>query len=350
MKIAVLLAASPFIFGGAEKMADDLVFHLNEFDHQARRYDTVSPGTHTRHLMKGHLNSNLLKFDDVDMVIPLTPVNMSVKHDNVVPWLIGQNKVLYEFFDNAKVGFGNLGAEGKIIRDLNKINDNEAFKNVKRVYTISPRTRELFLKHNNTAPEVLVLPLEDEDKFYCEEYGDYVMYHSRIHYQKRQLLLAEAMLYTKTDVKLLIAGADNAPEYTKEIVRFVHENKIEKKVILKIGRFSDEQKYDWLAHCLGGFYMGEDEDYWAIVTTEVMMSKKPVIAPKDTGATKYVVIDGETGYQPDGTPQAIAEAIDKLYLDKKNAQRMGEAGNKLIREISPSWETVVKTLTGEINV
>jgi glycosyltransferase involved in cell wall biosynthesis len=80
-----------------------------------------------------------------------------------------------------------------------------------------------------------------------------------------------------------------------------------------------------------------------------MLSKKPVIAPLDTGATKYVIKDGITGYQPEGMPQAIAEAIDKLYYDNKNARQMGEAGFELIQKVCPSWETVVKTLTGEKN-
>lgn len=346
MKVAVLLPIS-FVYGGGETMANDLVAALNKYGHQAKRYDTVFSGTRLRHIIKGHFNSNLLKFDDVDLVIPLTPVNMSVQHENVVPWLIGQPKACYEFFEN-KIGFYKFGAEGEVIRRLNKSNNNAAFGKLKKMYTISPRTKELFLKHNGYAPEVLILPLQNEDKYYCTEYGDFVMYHGRIHPQKRQHLLVEAMRYTKTDVKMLIVGADNFPEYTKDMQNYIVEHNLQDKVTFRVGHFSDEEKYDWLSRCLGGFYMGEDEDYWAIVTTEVMMSKKPVIAPKDTGATKYVVIDGETGYQPDGTPQAIAEAIDKLYLDKQNAKRMGEAGDKLIREISPSWETVVKTLTGEM--
>lgn len=348
MKIAVLLPASPFIYGGAEKMADDLVFYLNKYGHLAKRYDTVFHGTKLRHIIKAQLNSQMLKFDDVDMVIPLLPINVSVFHHNVVPWLIGQAKVVYEFFDNPTIGYGKFGTEGRIVSDLCKKNDTIAMKKMSRIYTISPRTKELFQKYNHITTQVLVLPLQNSDAYYCKEYGDFVMYHSRIYPQKRQHLVVEAMSYTKTQVKLLIAGADNESQYTNSIKKYVEEHHLEDKVILKIGRFSDEQKYDWLSRCLGGFYLGEDEDYWAIVTTEVMMSKKPVIAPNDTGATKYVVIDGKTGYQPEATPQAIAEAIDKLYLDKKKAQYMGEAGDVLIREISPSWEMVVKTLTGEI--
>lgn len=344
MRIAVVITLAPLVFGGAEKMADDLVSALNRYGHQARRYDLIYNGSHLRHFIKGAMSSRTLHFDDVDMVIPLTPINAGIVHPKVVPWLIGQTKAFYEFFDSP-LGPKGLGAEGEIIRDIMIKEDTKAMSIPRKVFTISPRTKELFLKYNNVDTEVLILPLEDSENYTCNEYGDFVMYHSRIYPQKRQHLAIEAMKYTKTPVKLLVVGTDNHSKYVKELKDNISDNNLEDKVTFQVGRFSEEEKYNWLSNCLGGFYLGEEEDYWTIVTTEVMMSKKPVIAPIDTGATKYVVKDGITGLQPEGTPQAIAEAMDRLYLDKEAARRMGEAGNKLIREISPSWETVVRTLT-----
>jgi glycosyltransferase involved in cell wall biosynthesis len=192
-----------------------------------------------------------------------------------------------------------------------------------------------------------VLPIDTDGGYHCDEYGDFLLYHSRFHSQKRQHLAVEAMYYTKTPVKLLVAGADNDPNYTESIRKYIKSHGLSDRVTLLVGRFSEENKLKWLATCLGGFYLGEDEDYWAITTTEIMLSEKPVIAPLDTGATKYVVKDGITGLQPEGTPKAIAEAMDRLFTSKTEAERMGKAGNTLIREISPSWETVVKTLTGK---
>lgn len=348
MKIAVLLPLVPFVFGGAEKMADDLVFHLNKFGHQAKRYDTAHGSSRPRYLTKGLLNTSCIKLDDVDLVIPLLPFNTNIDHPNVVPWLITQEKPLYTQYDNPYMGYGRFGAEGEAVRNLFIRNDSGTLRSLQRVYTISPRVKELIKEYNGIDVEVLVLPLEEDGTFFCREYGDFFLYHGRLHRQKRPHLAVDAMCYTKTNVKLLVAGTGEDPDYVKEIEETIKKHKLQDKVALCVGHFSDEQKVDWLSKCLGGFYLGENEDYWAIVTTEVMLSKKPVIAPLDTDATKYVVRDGITGLQPVGTPQAIAEAMDRLYLDKAAARRMGEAGEKLIREVSPSWKYVVETLTGEV--
>ena len=349
MNVAVLVTLAPFIYGGAEKMADDLVFHLKKNGHKAKRYDTLWYGGRLRHFALSVLSSDMLRFDDVDLVIPIVPVNVGISHYNVVPWLLGQPKAIYDFFDT-DVGFGQHGGEGRVIRNIVINGDTDALKSMRRVYTISPRVKELLKEYNGIDSEVLILPIELDGGFHCKEYGEYVMYHSRLLPQKRQHLAIEAMRYTKTPVRLLIAGEDNDTDYVKSMHDFVNTHSLSDKVDLVVGRFSDEQKIEWLASCLGGFYLGEDEDYWAIVTTEVMLSKKPVIAPLDTGATKYVVQDGITGFQPENSPEAIAEAMDGLYRDKEAAQRMGESADELIRSISPTWETVVRTLTGEENL
>ena len=347
MRVAVLLTIGHFILGGGEKMANDLVYNLKKYGHRARRYDIMFSGTRLNHFNRGQLSSYMTRLDDVDLVIPLVPVNCSVNHPNVVPWLLGQGKGIYEFFNDEQHGFGNYGGEGKVIRDLTIAAESASLQKLPRVYTISPRVKELLKKYNNVDSEVLVLPIEKDGDFFCKEYGDFVFYHSRFLSQKRQHLAVEAMRYTKTPVKLVVAGADNHTDYVNRIRNFIDTHDLKDKVQLLVGYFTHEQKINWLSTCLGGFYLGEDEDYWAITTTEVMLSKKPVIAPTDTGATKYVVKDGVTGFQPEGTPQAVAEAIDKLYLDKKAAKRMGEEGYELINKISPSLETVVRTLTGE---
>jgi glycosyltransferase involved in cell wall biosynthesis len=346
MKIAVLLTIGHFIYGGAEKMADTLVDNLNKHGHVAKRFDIMYSGTRLRHFNRGQLHCTLLRFDDVDMVIPLSPVCTLVEHPNVVPWLIGQSKIIYDFFDTY-IGLARHGSEGKIIRDLTIAAESKALARLPRVYTISPRVKELLKEYNGINAHVLPLPLDDESGYICESYGDFMLYHSRMQAYKRQHLAVEAMLYTKSPVRLVVIGADNDLPYVEGIRNFIKDNNLSDIVDFIPESFTDEHKSKLLSTCLGGFYLGENEDYWAIVTTEYMLSKKPVIAPKDTGATNYIVKDGITGYQPEGTPQSIAEAIDKLYFDKKNSKQMGEEGYALIKKICPTWDEVVKALTEE---
>ena len=349
MRIAVLMTIGHFIQGGGEKMADDLVHNLQEYGHAARRYDTMYSGTRLRHFIRGQHCTSMMRFDDVDLVIPLVLPNCNIRHPRVVPWLIGQSKVIYQFFDDEVIGIGQFGSEGRLIRDLSIAAESSTLHSLPSVYTISPRVKELLLECNHVYAEVLPLPIEKDGGFFCREYGDFLLYHSRIDTQKRQHLAIEAMRHTKTPVKLIIAGTDTSSGgYIERLQNYIADHHLMDRVKLLVGYFSDEQKREWLSTCLGGFYLGENEDYWAIVTTEVMLSKKPVIAPIDTGATKYVVKDGITGLQPEGTPKAIAEAMDRLYLNRAEAKCMGEAGYEWINKVTPSWETVVHTLTAGV--
>ena len=72
--------------------------------------------------------SGFTRFDDVDMVIPLVPVNSNIPHHNVVPWLLGQPKGIYEFFNNAEFGLSSLGALGEKIRNIIIRSDSEALQ------------------------------------------------------------------------------------------------------------------------------------------------------------------------------------------------------------------------------
>jgi glycosyltransferase involved in cell wall biosynthesis len=349
MKALVILPIVPFIYGGAEKMATGLVNAFHEYGHKAELLFTPSGAAHRKRSQYiSLLTSSLMNLDDYDLCVPLMPTNFGIDHRNVVPWMIGQHKSIYEFFDST-MGLAVCGAEGRIISTMTRKYDTYSLTKLPRKFTISPRVAELMAEYNSVSPTVLPLPVESPEHFECRDYGDFVVYHSRLHSQKRQHLAIWAMKYTKSNVKLIVAGDDFDTPYTTELKRIIADNNLSDKVELRVGKFTEKQKHEWLSTCLGGFYLGEDEDYWAIVTTEFMLSKKPVIAPIDPGATKYVIKDGITGYQPEGTPQAIAEVIDKLYYDKKNARQMGEAGFELIQKVCPSWETVVKTLSGEIN-
>ena len=54
--------------------------------------------------------------------------------------------------------------------------------------------------------------------------------------------------------------------------------------------------------------------------------------------------DGETGIVTPPEPRAIAEAFDRLYLDRALAKRLGAAGNAKLRATVPGWADVVARL------
>jgi glycosyltransferase involved in cell wall biosynthesis len=44
-------------------------------------------------------------------------------------------------------------------------------------------------------------------------------------------------------------------------------------------------------------------------------------------------------------PIALAEAMDRLFVDRANTARMGEANNRRLSELCINWDTVVESLT-----
>jgi glycosyltransferase involved in cell wall biosynthesis len=44
-------------------------------------------------------------------------------------------------------------------------------------------------------------------------------------------------------------------------------------------------------------------------------------------------------------PRALADAMDRLFLDRRHTARMGEANNRRLSELGINWETVIESLT-----
>ena len=95
-----------------------------------------------------------------------------------------------------------------------------------------------------------------------------------------------------------------------------------------IGRFSQAERVALFAHALAIVFPSFDEDL-GYVPMEAMYAGKPVVTCTDSGGPLEFVVHGETGEIAEPTPQAVADAIDRLAADPARARRMGEAGREL---------------------
>jgi glycosyltransferase involved in cell wall biosynthesis len=87
-------------------------------------------------------------------------------------------------------------------------------------------------------------------------------------------------------------------------------------------------------------------DFQAGVTAilEAMAMGRAVICTKTRGQTD-VVVEGETGlYVPPGDPQALRSAIEYLLANPHEAERMGQAGRRLVEQ-SMSLDRYVQCLS-----
>lgn len=344
MKIAIVNTVIPFIYGGAEFLADSLADELIRRGHIVQVFRIPFSWNPTEKIVEAMLACRMLDVSSADKVIALKFPAYYVKHPNKTLWLLHQFRQVYDFVgtryempntvDNNKIKKTIINADNKLLSD----------KCVKHIYTNSKVVSARLKKYNGYDSDVLFPPLMEAEKFYCGEFGDYIFYPSRISHYKRQHLAVEAMRYVKSDVKLVIAGKGDSQEDEKNIENLISKYKLQKRVKYIKGFISQEEKADLFAKSLAGIYIPYDEDSYGYVTLEAFQSRKPVISCLDSGGTDVVVKDGYTGYMVEPHPKEIASAMDKLFFDKTHAKQLGENGAEYIKKIGITWDNIIERL------
>lgn len=92
---------------------------------------------------------------------------------------------------------------------------------------------------------------------------------------------------------------------------------------------------------IGGFEI----EGWGSVFIEAAASGRPVVVG-DSGGTREVLVDGETGLLVDGADdRAVADAVAGLLSDPTRAEAMGKAGRARV-EAYFTWRRVAEQLAG----
>lgn len=344
MKVAVVNNCAPFIYGGAEFLADSLRNKLIEHGHEAIVIKIPFQWNPPAKILDSMLACRLLKLENSDRVIALKFPAYYIEHPNKVLWLLHQFRQAYDLWGTEYQCLPS-SEEGIRIRNCIINSDNYYLSKVKKIYTNSKVVSGRLKSFNSIDSEVLHPPLMEADKFYCRQYGDYFFYPSRISHGKRQHLLIESMKYTRSDVKLIVAGNPDTEADLELIESVIRKNNLESKVKILSTFITEEEKVELFANSLGCTYIPYDEDSYGYVTLEAYHSQKPVITCTDSGGTDIVVKDGVTGFIVEPEPKALAEAMDKLYDNKKIAERMGRAGLDHILSLDITWNNVIERLT-----
>jgi glycosyltransferase involved in cell wall biosynthesis len=349
VKIAIVNNCVPFVYGGAEFLADSLRHKLLEYGHEAIVIKIPFTWDPPQKILENILLNRLIKLNqnvadiDPDRVIALKFPVYYLKHPNKILWLLHQFRQVYDLW-GTEYGMPQT-VENIRIREAIIRADNRYLPEAKKIFTNSNVVSGRLKRFNAIDSEVLYPPLMDAEKYHAKEYGDYIFYPSRIVLGKRQQDAIESMKYVKSGVKLVIAGHSERREWLSHLEALVRDNGLSDKVTI-IGRWiSQEEKIDLFAKALGAIYIPFDEDSYGYVSLEAYHSKKPVITCTDSGGTLEVVEDGKTGYVVSPEPQAIAEAMDRLYFNKTGAQQMGCNGLDKIMSMGISWDQVIKRLT-----
>lgn len=342
MKIALVSSFVPFINGGARNIVEWLQVMLEKEGHHVERVylpEIDIPDLLFRQMMA----YRWMDLDAADRVICFRPQAHLIPHRHKILWFIHHIRVFYDLWDGPYRGFpDDLKHQG--IRDALRHADDAGLREAKTIFTNSRVVTDRLARYNDIGSEVLYPPVLQPERFHCAGYSDDIVCICRIEHHKRQHLLVEAMQYVRTPVRLALLGQTASPEYGRGIRQMIADLNLEDKVVLEDRWISEEEKIEQLSRCLAAAYVPLDEDSYGYPSVEASHAAKPVLTTSDAGGVLELIEDGVNGYVADATPKALAEAMDRLYLDRNQTIQMGKTAPERLKSLNISWEHVLQRL------
>jgi len=337
-RVIVINTMDPFITGGSELFAARLTDELNRAGHQALQ---ITFPFRPRRFAQDALARAALPWASLDLtgaadvVIPLRFPTWLVQHPHKVIYLNHQLRGAYDLFDaphGPQATPESLAARHYVMACDARLTE------AKKLFAVSRNVCARLKHFNGLDAELLYHGLPLEGRHRRGEYGDYIVSVGRLVAMKRFDLLIRAMALTITPVRCLIAGQGREHAALEALIADLG---VGDKVQL-LGWTSDEDLLDLYSGALGAYYAPVDEDY-GLVTLEAFQSAKPVLTAADSGGVLEFVADGANGFILPPEPAAFAEAIDRLWLDRRLAAAMGQAGADAVRQIT--WANCVDRLS-----
>ncbi len=342
MKIALCSSYIPFINGGARNIVDWLEPILMKEGHQVERIYLPQVDAPEK-LFQQKMAYRWLDLESADRIICFRPPAHYIPHPHKILWFIHHIRVFYDLWDSPYRGFpDDLKHRG--LRDALHQSDSAALNEAKKIFTNSAVVSKRLKDFNQIDSEILYPPVIEPERFHCQDYNDEVIYICRLEHHKRQHLLIEAMQYTQTPVRLRLCGTSTNADYAEELEKRIDEFNLDERVKLENRWISEEEKVELLANCLAAVYLPVDEDSYGYPSIEASHSSKAILTTSDSGGVLELIEDGLNGYVSEPTPQALAEALDKFYLDRVNTQKMGLNARSRLNDLNISWSHVVKRL------
>ena len=346
MKILVATTQVPFVRGGAEIHAENLVKALQEKGHQAEIVALPFKWYPPEKILDAMLTCRLTDLSEscgekIDKLIALKFPAYLIPHPRKVIWLLHQHRQAYELW---RTPLGDLEhfPNGIQVKQAIINADNKVFRENIPLYANSINVANRLKKFNDINATPLYHPPHNAELFYCEEYGDYFFFPSRLNPTKRQFLVIEALAKTKNNVKVLFAGKSDNEDYENELLNMAKKLGVSKKITF-LGSISETEKLKYYAQSLGVIYPPFEEDY-GYVTLEAMLSSKAVISCNDSGGPTELIENRKTGLIVEPTAKDLAVAMDELWENIAIAQELGKAGKDHYHSLNINWSNVVTQL------
>jgi glycosyltransferase involved in cell wall biosynthesis len=337
VRIAVCRPQVPFVRGGAELMADDLVAALRARGHEAELVTMPFkwyPGTRVLDQAFLWRLVDLAESDGrpIDRVIATKFPAYCVRHPNKVAWVLHQFRQAYDY-DRTELGQFSESPEDRATRRAIERLDGVALGEARRVFATSQNVADRLRRHNGIEAEVLPHPPQSLPYREAEPEG-FVLSVNRLDRAKRIDLLIEAV---RRDPSLRVVITGEGPDRGR-LEQLASELNGQVRFA---GRVDDDELADLYARSLAVYYAPIDEDF-GMVPYEAFLSGKPVVTAHDAGGPLEIVRDRETGVVVAPDAAAVAEACAYLAAHVDEAKAWGRAGRAIAERVT--WDACVDAL------
>lgn len=346
MRIIIATVQVPFVRGGAEILAEGLRGALRAAGHDAEIVAVPFKWYPPEKILDHILSCRLLDLTEVqgapvDLLIGLKFPAYLIPHPNKVLWIVHQFRTAYDLWDHQ---FGDLiyHPDGLTVRDAIRDADQKLIPEAKAVFAISQNVASRLAEHCGIKAEPLYHPPLGAEQFYTASAQDYFFFPSRLCLPKRHKLILEALAQTQQPVCVRFSGTPDSPGFEEELRRNAKTLGVDKRVEW-LGHVTEEDKRALYANSIGVLYPPLDEDY-GYVTLEAMLSSKPVITCSDSGGALEFICHEATGLVAAPEPEAIARSMDRLWINREEAAKLGAAARRSYERMNISWSNVIGKL------
>ena len=327
----------PFVRGGAELMADDLVAALRSRGHEAELVTVPFKWYPGSRVLDQAFLWRLLDLTEsdgrpIDRVIATKFPAYCIRHPNKVAWVLHQFRQAYDY-DRTELGQFSESPEDRATRRAVTRLDSVALGEARHVFATSRNVADRLARFNGIEAEVLPHPPQALPYRTADSEG-FVLSVNRLDRAKR--------------IDLLIFAARSDPALRAVIVGEGPDRKRLEQLadglngqVEFAGPVDGDRLADLYARCLAVYYAPVDEDF-GMVPFEAFLSGKPVVTTSDAGGPLEVVRDRETGIvvAPDATE--LARACAYLGGHVEEAKAWGRAGQVVAERVT--WDACVDAL------